>query len=144
MDESHHDVGHLHAGVVNVVLHFHVLAAEAQQAHKRVAQHRVAQVADVRSLVGIDAGVLHQNFTARAEGGRTGGIPYGKQPRGRARAIQMKVQIPGSGHRNAFHSVEGSDQRHKLFGDFARWPAHLLCQLKTACQGNIAHFEIRR
>ncbi len=60
--ETHHHVGNLHAGIVDVVLDFDVLAAEAQQAHKGVAQNGVAQVADVRGLVGIDAGVFDQDF----------------------------------------------------------------------------------
>jgi glycerol-3-phosphate responsive antiterminator len=58
MQKAHHHIGHLHAGVVDVVLHVDLLAGGAQQAHKRVAENGVAQVADVRGLVGIDAGVL--------------------------------------------------------------------------------------
>ena len=61
MREPHHHIGHLHAGVVDVVLHVHLLPGRAQQPHKGVAQDRVAQVPDVRGLVGIDAGVLDQS-----------------------------------------------------------------------------------
>ena len=60
MQESDHDVGHLHAGVVDVVLHIDLVAGGAQQADKRVAEDGVAQMADVRGLVGIDAGVLDE------------------------------------------------------------------------------------
>ncbi len=60
MQKSHHHIGHLHAGVVDVVLHIHLLPGGAQQAHERIAQNGVAQVADVRGLVGIDAGVLDE------------------------------------------------------------------------------------
>ena len=60
MQKSHHHIGHLNAGIVDVVLHIHLLPGGAQQADKRVTQNRVAQVANVRGLVGIDAGVLHQ------------------------------------------------------------------------------------
>ena len=56
--EADDDVGHLHAGVVDVVLHFDRVAAEAQHAHERVAERRVAKVADVRRLVRVDRGVL--------------------------------------------------------------------------------------
>ena len=49
--EAHHHVGHLHAGVVDVVLHFDAVAAGAQHAHESVAQRGVAQMADVRRLV---------------------------------------------------------------------------------------------
>ena len=64
MQEADHHIGHLHAGVVDVVLHVDFLPGGAQQADKRVAQNCVAQVADVRGLVGIDAGVLDQRVHA--------------------------------------------------------------------------------
>jgi hypothetical protein len=54
MLEPDHNISHLHAGVVDVVLHRNGLPSGAQQAHKRIAQNRVAQVADVRGLVGVD------------------------------------------------------------------------------------------
>ncbi len=62
MFEPDHHVGHLHAGVVDVVLHLDGAAARAQHAHERVAQDRVAQMADVRGLVGIDVGVLDDDL----------------------------------------------------------------------------------
>ena len=62
MHQPHHHIGHLHARVVDVVLHPHLVARRPQQPHKRVAQNRVAQVPDVRRLVGIDPRVLHQHL----------------------------------------------------------------------------------
>ena len=63
--EPDDDVGHLHAGVVDVVLHFDGHAAEAQHAHERVAERRVAQVPDVRRLVRVDGGVLDDGLARR-------------------------------------------------------------------------------
>ena len=63
--KAHHHVGHLHAGVVDVVLHFHALAARAHHAHERIAQRGIAQMADVRRFVGIDIGVLDDDLAAR-------------------------------------------------------------------------------
>ena len=40
------------------------LAGGAQQADEGVAENRIAQVADVRGLVGIDAGVLYKRMQA--------------------------------------------------------------------------------
>ena len=60
MQKPHHHIRHLHAGVVDVVLHHHLLPRRPQQPHKRVAQNRIAQMPDMRRLVGIDAGVLHR------------------------------------------------------------------------------------
>ena len=66
VQESHHHIGHLHAGVVDIVLHIDLLSGGAQQADEGVAQNGVAQVADVRGLVGIDAGVLDQGMDLHA------------------------------------------------------------------------------
>ena len=64
LDEADNDVGNLHAGVVDVVLDIDGVTGGAQQAHEGIAEDGVAQMADVRGLVGIDAGVLDQNFAA--------------------------------------------------------------------------------
>ena len=64
MQKRHHDVGHLHAGIVDVILHFHRAAGGAQHAHERIAQNGVAQVSDVRGFVGIDVGVLDDDLVA--------------------------------------------------------------------------------
>ena len=60
--KARHHVGHLHAGVVDVILHFDRPAARAQHAHEGVAQDGVAQMADMRGLVGIDVGVLDDDL----------------------------------------------------------------------------------
>ena len=65
MHEANHHIGDLHAGVINIVLHRDLGAAGPQQTDEGVSQDGVAQMADVRRLVGIDAGVLHQNFFRR-------------------------------------------------------------------------------
>ena len=50
----------------------------AQQPHERVAENGIAQVADVRRFVGIDAGVLDQNLARKL---RRGGRPGGERSR---------------------------------------------------------------
>ena len=60
MEKAHNDVGNLNAGVVDVVLHVDFLTCGAEQTDERVAEDGVAQVADVGSLVGIDAGVFDE------------------------------------------------------------------------------------
>src|SRR4029077_8659370 len=62
MKKSHHHVSDLHTGVVDVVLNVDFPARKAQQTDKRVAENRVAQVAGVRGFVGVNAGMLDQNF----------------------------------------------------------------------------------
>jgi hypothetical protein len=67
MQKADHHIRHLHAGVVDVVLHVDHVPCRTKQAHKGVAENRVAQMADVRGLVGIDGCVLHDD--ANAAGG---------------------------------------------------------------------------
>ena len=59
------DVGDLDAGVVDVVLDLDLAAEEPQQPAERVAERRVAQVADVRRLVRIDRRVFDDRLAAR-------------------------------------------------------------------------------
>ena len=67
IQKPNNDVGDLDARIVDVVLNVDFPAGKAQQADERVPENRVAQVPDVCGLVGIDAGVLDQNLTRRAD-----------------------------------------------------------------------------
>ncbi len=62
MHETDDHVGDLNTGVVDVVLDFDSIAGSFQYAHKRVAQHGISHVTDVRGFVRIDAGVLDHLF----------------------------------------------------------------------------------
>ena len=66
MAEGDYHVGHLDAGVVDVVLHFDVAPGGAQHADEGVAQDGVAQVADVGGFVGIDIGVFDDDLSVGA------------------------------------------------------------------------------
>ena len=65
--KAHHHIGHLHAGVVDVVLDLDVASLEADQPSERVAGRRVAQVPDVRGLVRVDRRVLDDGLLAAGE-----------------------------------------------------------------------------
>ena len=62
MQKSDDHVGNLDSGIVDVVLNVHVSSGKTQQADKSIAQDGIAQMADMRGFVGIDAGVLNQNL----------------------------------------------------------------------------------
>ena len=64
VDEADDHVGHLDAGVVYVVVDFRKLARRAEDADEGVADDGVAQVADVRGLVRVDARVLDHALRA--------------------------------------------------------------------------------
>src|SRR6185436_17664399 len=90
--KSDDDVGDLDAGVVDVVLHFHWMAAKPQDAHQRVAERRVAQVADVRGLVRVDRGVLDDRFLwpRRRSRERSSKAEAGEEERG---SIEKNVKV---------------------------------------------------
>jgi len=67
VNKANHDVCDLHAGIVDVVLHLDAPPGAAEQAHQRVAQRCVAQMADVRSLVWIDICVFTMYWRHRDE-----------------------------------------------------------------------------
>jgi len=85
VEESNDHVGDLNAGVVDVVLHIDRSACGAEQANEGIAENGVAEMADVRGFVGVDAGVLDENlacgdFRRRlfvgGDGGRDGSAIY--------------------------------------------------------------------
>ena len=70
MQKSHHHVGNLHAGIVDVVLNVHFPARKAQQADECIAENGIPQVPDMRRLVGINARMLDQHFAGGNIGSR--------------------------------------------------------------------------
>ncbi len=117
MFEPDNDVGDLHTGVVDVVLHRDLVTGCAQQTHKGIAQDSVAQMADVRSFVGIDAGVLNKSVLRRA--GRCLRLIERKNAQ-RGRPVEPRIDVTGPGDlkgSKAFHGAERSDD---LFRNLAR------------------------
>jgi hypothetical protein len=62
--EADHDVGHLDAGVVDVVLDVDLPAASTEHPDEGIPEDGVPQMADVGGLVGIDARVFDEDATA--------------------------------------------------------------------------------
>jgi hypothetical protein len=142
LGEADDHVGHLHAGVVDVVLHLHGHAAEAQHPHERVAQRGVAQVPDVRGLVRVDRRVLDDRLAAGAS----------FEPRGRRRieprleerpAVEVGVDVP-AGHRlDAGEAGDGGEGRGDFLRDDARRLAQAARQLERDRQGQVAERPVR-
>ena len=140
VSEADDDVGYLHAGVVDVVLHVDALACGFEQAHEGVSQDGVAQVADVRGLVGIDAGVLHQGVQITL----CFGTGVGSDGFGGCRAVQLAVDVARSGHGEAGEAFE----RHQLGDKFGRDRARGFLQTTGKLKGNwqrvLAHGQVGR
>src|ERR1017187_7897253 len=95
MEKAHDHIGDLNAGVIDVVLYIDFLPGSAQQAHERVAENRITQVTNVRGLIGIDAGVLHQRVKSAGNTGQA--LTCGNSPHARG-AIQTRVDVTGAGN----------------------------------------------
>ena len=71
MKQADDDVGYLHAGVVDVILHdggiAGLVAVWTKETREAVAEDGVAKMADVRGLVGVDAGVLDEAQAGAAD-----------------------------------------------------------------------------
>ncbi len=95
LHQAEDDVHDLHAGIVEVVLDFDGLALEAQAADQGVAQAGVAEMADMGGLIGIDVGVLDDDFSlVGPEGGPSGAARRSAKKASRSRNKLMK---PGPG-----------------------------------------------
>ncbi len=117
------------------------MASGAQQAHEGIAEDGVAQMADVRGLVGIDAGVLDQNFAADvgcAFAGMVGdrdALAAGQRP-GRDSALQTSIDVSGAGDLQLLEAVRQRQFGDNLFGDFARGFAQALGQFERSGSAN--------
>src|SRR5262249_6549781 len=85
-------VGDLDARVVEVVLDLDLEAEAPQGAHEDVAEDRVAQVADVRGLVGIDVRVLDDDLLAAGRHARRAA----EQRADERSAVEEEIEVPGA------------------------------------------------
>ena len=118
VDEADDDVGHLHAGVVDVVLNADadagLVAIGTQETLEGVAEDCVAQVADMRGLVGINAGVLDE---AEAGASDVGVLIGGDAPDGGG-TVETDVQVTSSCDFNRGNAFEFGAVRCQFGGEF--------------------------
>src|SRR5258705_2310094 len=117
------------------------MAAGAQHAHEGIAQRRVAQMADVRRLVGIDVGVLDDDLLAA---GRGLFVLATQQRRTVPAAVETYVDVAVAGDFHRLHAVDGPDLFHQLRGDFLRRLTQLFGELKCHRNGHLAELTLTR
>ncbi len=150
--EADHDVGDLDAGVVDVVLDLDLGAGGAQAADQGVAQHGVAQVADVGGLVGVDVGVLDDDLGPRGGPGRGAGPEQVREERAAAQAEVEEPRSLDAGHglqeRQRVVAGRGGDAcgdgSGDLLGDGAGGTAQRLGQRQRAGPRQVAELAARR
>ena len=141
MQKAHDDVRHLHAGVVDVVLHIDFPARRAQQANKGVAENCVAQMADVRGFIRIDAGVLDQNLAGWNCGRR---FLIGGQRSRKTFPLHPGIDVARARDfelLEAFHRANAGDD---LLGNLARSLAQLFGKFKRQRQRILSQFDLGR
>ncbi len=158
MQKPDHHIGDLHAGVVDVVLHIDLLSRGAQQADKRIAENRVAQMPDVRSLVGIDAGMLHQRMVLRGRRAAFGKswVPdpsdafvarvgdHACSPQNSGSPVKSRVDVPGPGNFESGEPVHAPERGHNFLGNDLRRLAQRPRQLQGDRGREFTELQLRR
>ncbi len=152
--EADDHVGDLHARVVDVVVHFDALAARAQDADERVAEHRVAHVADVRRLVRVDARVLDHPLRTLDSGAfidaRRGIGARRCETREQTAPLEEEVEVARARDLDARDLLGGFEVLLQLFGDgarvalLARRLLDALRHLERDGEREVAEFRARR
>src|SRR5438874_2627726 len=136
-------VGHLHAGVVNVVLHVNVGTGGAQQPNESVSQNGIAQMAHMRRLVGIDAGVLDQHLLAASLPFFGRWLSAGKRL-SKCATADANVNIARARDFELFYPGYLANSGDNFFGDLARRLAQLFRQFECQRQGIFTQGHTRR
>ncbi len=139
-----HNVRHLHAGVVDIVLHAGRVAGLViigpHHAREAVAENCVAQMPDVRGLVRIDARVFDQAEAFAADAG----VLIRSDTLRRRRAVELHIQIARAGDLHARHTVDLRQLGLQLLRNRARRLLEPLGKLKRDRQRHLAKLELRR
>ena len=137
--EANDDVGHLDASVVDVVLDLDLMSPGTQHADEGVAERRVAEVADMCGLVGVDVGVLNDDFFGGL--GRFGS--FAAQERvGVSRAVEADIDVAVACD---FQRGDAGDGRHfgdQLRGDDLGRLAKLSSELKGGGDGHFTELAL--
>src|SRR5665213_2033090 len=141
MLKAHYHIGNLHSGVVNVVLHIHFLPGSAQQLYKRVAQDCVAQVSNVRGLVGIDAGMLHQRMKSRRGTRRSLSASHSAPS---SSSIEPRVDVSGACYVKPGKPGEFAKCTDNLLGNHLGRLAQFAGQFKCNRARQLAKLQVRR
>src|SRR5882724_9134146 len=139
--EPDHYVGNLNAGVIDVVMHFHLMTGGAQHADKGVAQDRVAQVTDVRSLIRVDIGVLDDDLLAGALGFDAFAMQQGDAV---CATVEPDVDVAVAGDFHRGDAGNGSDFPDELGRDLLRGLAELFGELEGGGDGELAEIALPR
>ena len=136
-------IGDLHAGVIDVVLHFDGCPAKRQDAHQGVAERGVSQVANVRGFVGVDGRVLDNSLAlggSAARRRRQDPDPLLEE----RRPVDEDVEVAVGRGRDASDAIAGGETCGDLLGNRLGRLAQAPGQLECDRRAEIAHGPIGR
>ncbi len=140
VEEADHHVGELDAGVVDVVLDLDGVAQAPLAAGEHVAEHGVAQVADVRRLVRVDVGVLDDDLAGALRRRRIGR----QQGGGEGGAVEKEVEVAGAQHLDLAHQPRRPQGGREVLGDGTRVALEGARQLHGGRGSEVAQLAARR
>ncbi len=141
VNEPHHHIGNLDAGIVDIVLHIDLLSSRNQQPHESITQNCVAQMPDVCRLVGIDARVLHQRMQRL---GWRGNHATHSECLHKTATVETRIDVSSPRQFQRRKSRNATQRRHNLFGNSPWCFAQLPRQLKSNRRGVLAEGKLRR
>ena len=109
---------------------------------KRIAQHGIAQVADVGRLVGVDVGVLNNNLAVQRRGLRLFD-PLCKL-RQEGTSVEKQVDVAAPGGLGPSYSRRQRELCDDLFGDLTGGTAQDLGELEWEGKCEVTHFDAGR
>ena len=136
------DVGHLHAGVVDVVLDLDLAPEEPQQPAECVAERRVAEVPDVRRLVRVDRRMLDDGLGVRRLSSAAVVLPQPSQ--GECRPVEEEIDVSAGRCFDPGELLDRAERGGNLLRDRARRLAQAARQLEGERDGKVPQGARRR
>ena len=143
MQKPENYIRDLDAGVVDVILNLDVPACVAEETDEGVAQHRVAQVADMRRFVRVDGGVLDDRLGCVGTGGRGFLLGLHKRASKKFCAVEEKIQISGASYFDSGDARNWLQRIRNFLCQRARRLLQALGEFEADRRGGFAHCQFR-
>jgi len=98
----------------------------------------------VRCFVGVDAGVLDDDFSLILQGRRTPPTRFFLCAFPKGSAVEVRVQVSAAGNFQSRNPRDLAEIRGNFLGDLSRRPFELFGQLKAHRRRRFAHLELGR
>jgi hypothetical protein len=145
VEETNHDVGDLHAGVVDVVLDLDRMAGVAQDTGHGVAEDGVSYMPDVRGFIGIDAGVFDDHLSGYFCWGKwrvASGEWRDRIPK--CGAVEVCVQVSRTGDLDSRNAINLAETIGNFLCNLPGGFFQALGQLEADGRRGFPHFDLGR